>query len=184
MIGDLDVVDYNGTEFIVVYNGSYNASNGDEWGTIQISDQSVELLFTRADLTSNLGVSNYVSAFTEPTAVNSSGEVTVASREASFGGSYYLATVSDAAPLPVEMSGFDAVQNGSSVKLQWQTASETNNAGFRVQRATETGGAGPSGPALSGSASCGRSKTRIGRRHAQSGAEDHARVEAPAAAPR
>ncbi|MFB6099513.1 MAG: T9SS type A sorting domain-containing protein, partial [Salinibacter sp.] len=36
-------------------------------------------------------------------------------------------------PLPVEMAGFDAVQDGSSVELTWRTASETNNAGFDVQ---------------------------------------------------
>jgi hypothetical protein len=46
----------------------------------------------------------------------------------------YIAKVSDAPPLPVEMAGFDAVQTGSSVELTWQTASETNNAGFQVQR--------------------------------------------------
>ena len=41
--------------------------------------------------------------------------------------------------LPVEMAGFDAVQNGKSVELTWQTASETNNAGFTVQHETESG---------------------------------------------
>jgi len=41
--------------------------------------------------------------------------------------------------LPVEMAGFDAVQNGTSVELTWQTASETNNAGFTVQHETESG---------------------------------------------
>jgi len=41
--------------------------------------------------------------------------------------------------LPVEMAGFNAVQNGTSVELSWQTASETNNAGFVVQHETESG---------------------------------------------
>ena len=36
--------------------------------------------------------------------------------------------------LPVELAGFEAVQTGTkAVELSWQTASETNNAGFRVQ---------------------------------------------------
>ena len=36
--------------------------------------------------------------------------------------------------LPVELSSFDAAQSGaSSVDLSWTTASETNNAGFRVE---------------------------------------------------
>ena len=37
--------------------------------------------------------------------------------------------------LPVELAGFEAEARGSrSVALQWQTASETNNAGFEIQR--------------------------------------------------
>ncbi|PEN07113.1 hypothetical protein CRI93_08235 [Longimonas halophila] len=40
-------------------------------------------------------------------------------------------------PLPVELAGFEAQRSGSeSVTLQWRTLSETNNAGFEVQRAT------------------------------------------------
>ncbi len=42
---------------------------------------------------------------------------------------------SDTEPLPVELVGFDATLDGSdAVRLTWQTASETNNAGFEVQR--------------------------------------------------
>jgi len=40
-----------------------------------------------------------------------------------------------AATLPVELASFAAqTRNGERVRLQWQTASETNNAGFEVQR--------------------------------------------------
>jgi hypothetical protein len=35
--------------------------------------------------------------------------------------------------LPVELANFEATRNGPSVQLTWTTASETNNAGFRVQ---------------------------------------------------
>ena len=35
--------------------------------------------------------------------------------------------------VPVELIGFNATINGSTVNLDWQTASETNNAGFEVQ---------------------------------------------------
>ena len=43
--------------------------------------------------------------------------------------------VSDTDPLPVELAGFDARLSGDDVvTLQWKTASETNNAGFEVQR--------------------------------------------------
>ena len=39
-----------------------------------------------------------------------------------------------AATLPVEMAGFDATPSDGQVELQWTTLSETNNAGFNVQR--------------------------------------------------
>ena len=42
---------------------------------------------------------------------------------------------SDTNPLPVELSGFDATLDGEEAVLQWETVSETNNAGFEVQRA-------------------------------------------------
>ncbi|MEM6337528.1 MAG: T9SS type A sorting domain-containing protein [Bacteroidota bacterium] len=35
--------------------------------------------------------------------------------------------------LPVELASFDAVADGASVRLQWQTLSETTNAGFSVE---------------------------------------------------
>ncbi|MCK6603681.1 MAG: S8 family serine peptidase [Ignavibacteriaceae bacterium] len=36
--------------------------------------------------------------------------------------------------IPVELASFSAVQEGGSVILNWMTATETNNAGFEVQR--------------------------------------------------
>ena len=41
--------------------------------------------------------------------------------------------------LPVELTTFTATTSGEAVMLQWQTASETNNAGFEVERATADG---------------------------------------------
>ena len=37
-------------------------------------------------------------------------------------------------PLPVELASFTGAQTDTGVRLSWQTASETANAGFRVQR--------------------------------------------------
>lgn len=37
-------------------------------------------------------------------------------------------------PLPVELAGFEARMDGDAVHLTWRTASETNNAGFEVER--------------------------------------------------
>jgi len=41
--------------------------------------------------------------------------------------------VGDSAPLPVELTSFEATLDGEEVVLSWTTASETNNAGFDVQ---------------------------------------------------
>jgi hypothetical protein len=40
-------------------------------------------------------------------------------------------------PLPVELTDFDAQASGEAVSLTWQTASETNNTGFEVQRRSD-----------------------------------------------
>ena len=40
----------------------------------------------------------------------------------------------DATALPVELAAFDAAQSEAGVQLRWRTASETNNAGFAVER--------------------------------------------------
>ncbi|WP_456429575.1 endonuclease I family protein [Rhodocaloribacter sp.] len=42
-----------------------------------------------------------------------------------------------ATPLPVELTSFEAVADGPTVRLRWTTASETNNAGFFVEHRAE-----------------------------------------------
>ncbi|MEM1093558.1 MAG: DUF1501 domain-containing protein [Bacteroidota bacterium] len=51
---------------------------------------------------------------------------------------YIVAAVSQAA-LPVELVTFRALRAGQAVRLAWETATETNNAGFHVERALGTG---------------------------------------------
>jgi hypothetical protein len=135
-IEDVDAITFGGNEYIVVHNQNPDAPNGEEFGAINISDQSISVLFTASGITENLSVSEYNAAYARAATVNSSGEVTVASGG---GGAAYLARVSEAPPLPVEMTAFDAVANDGLVSLTWQTASETNNAGFNVQHKTENG---------------------------------------------
>jgi len=50
-----------------------------------------------------------------------------------------FALASDSEPLPVEMAGFEVITTESGVRLSWQTVSETNNAGFEIQRRVGTG---------------------------------------------
>ena len=44
-------------------------------------------------------------------------------------------------PLPVELAAFDGTATEAGVRLTWQTASETNNAGFEVQHKASEGAA-------------------------------------------
>ena len=48
----------------------------------------------------------------------------------------YSVWVENENPLPVELTSFSATVNGSSVNLNWQTATEVNNYGFEVERNT------------------------------------------------
>jgi hypothetical protein len=60
-------------------------------------------------------------------------------------GEFVLASNSSDNPLPVELAGFDARVDDEAVQLSWQTASETGNAGFRIQRRTGEGAKGREG---------------------------------------
>jgi len=44
----------------------------------------------------------------------------------------------NSAPLPVEVTSFSASVIGSTVKLNWKTATEVNNYGFEIQRSVQT----------------------------------------------
>ena len=45
--------------------------------------------------------------------------------------------------LPVEFVSFEAMLDGTAATLTWETASETNNAGFEIQRISKNDGASP-----------------------------------------
>lgn len=42
-------------------------------------------------------------------------------------------------PMPVELASFTSVINGNNVNLNWTTSTETNNAGFNIERSTING---------------------------------------------
>jgi len=48
-----------------------------------------------------------------------------------------LVFASDTNPLPVELASLEATTTEKGIRLSWQTASETNNAGFEIQREEE-----------------------------------------------
>jgi hypothetical protein len=51
-----------------------------------------------------------------------------------FGNSAYSDSVETVTFVPVELTSFTAIVNGSGVELNWTTATETNNRGFDVER--------------------------------------------------
>jgi hypothetical protein len=92
-----------------------------------ISDAANVTLYKRPDVGSG--------SFTElPTTYNADSSDIVA-MTGSFG-EFVLA--SNTEPLPVELSQFNALVEEGEVLLSWQTASETNNSGFYVQRRTSS----------------------------------------------
>ena len=50
------------------------------------------------------------------------------------GAGFWYAVRNENVALPVELTGFDATASRDVVELRWQTASETNNAGFAIER--------------------------------------------------
>ncbi|MBO2007712.1 beta strand repeat-containing protein [Hymenobacter negativus] len=80
------------------------------------------------------GTTAYVAGLVQPTATF--GSTTFASP--ALANTAALATLADAAPLPVELSAFTATAEGTSaVHLAWTTASEKNSAYFEVERSTD-----------------------------------------------
>lgn len=57
------------------------------------------------------------------------------------GGNGLVSVWNNSVPLPVELAGFSATPNGSTVVLRWTTATESNNYGFMVQRRSAEEGA-------------------------------------------
>ena len=49
-------------------------------------------------------------------------------------GNFSIVRITADDPVPVEFTSFEASANGNNVVLQWETATETNNYGFEVQR--------------------------------------------------
>ena len=49
-------------------------------------------------------------------------------------------TIGNSGSLPVEMTSFTAVLQGTSALLKWSTATETNNSGFQIERSVDGSG--------------------------------------------
>ena len=70
----------------------------------------------------------------------------------------------EATPLPVELATFEAEPTSEAVQLRWQTAAETGNARFEVQRATARASAGDAAGDAAGASTRTITWTTVGQR--------------------
>jgi len=79
---------------------------------------------------------NAVDTFTGASLVLDEARALVAVQDLTGFSQFAIASSDPSNPLPVELARFEAQRSGTeAVTVQWQTLSETNNAGFEVQRA-------------------------------------------------
>ncbi|WP_263790174.1 T9SS type A sorting domain-containing protein [Salinibacter sp.] len=105
-------------------SGTFNAST-----TYTVEDETASLNYRveSSDQTELIGESIPMGTFTHEGVLGESSD------------GFQLVPIRPATALPVTLTGFTAVRNGSSTVLTWRTASETNNAGFRVQHERAAG---------------------------------------------
>ena len=82
------------------------------------------------------------SASSSAAAMLKNGGPTVATAKSSGDLPSFRLLVGPSSAIPVELASFDATTEGPEVQLSWQTASETNNAGFAVERRVGARGRG------------------------------------------
>ncbi len=116
---DLDnkkgTVTFNGTNQQTIYSASTPPGSKTTFGNLVISNP------TGVRLLSDIGVDNSFST-------GSGGYLITDVSLLYVDGSIYEG------PLPVELTSFSATEIGSTIKLNWQTATEINNYGFDVER--------------------------------------------------
>lgn len=115
-----------------MFNNSFGATDGEQWGFTNdgvTGDRFAEETPMLAD--PGVTISGYDAPSGTHMVVTPSGALYVASVSA-FGGEDAIIGMMNI-PIPVELTTFEAITNGSTVTLNWATASETNNAGFEVQ---------------------------------------------------
>ncbi|MBW7889192.1 MAG: T9SS type A sorting domain-containing protein, partial [Bacteroidetes bacterium] len=121
------VIDENAIPYVIYSNGSYNGKasvlrySGGTWESVGPNTIS-------SDQVSNTSI--HISPNGIPVASYLEND-----------GSPYKAVVKkfselESDPLPVELSAFFVTQNSNNVTLHWQTATETNNAGFDIEKQT------------------------------------------------
>jgi hypothetical protein len=138
----IEVTNVNGRRQVYLFNNSFGAADGEEFGfyadaldgtgavgAFQFATQAA----IAADPDVAAGAIGGGGGNSLTVLPGGSVDLAFASRD-NFGDPNEIIALRDA-PIPVELTAFDAVtQPGGAVRLTWATASETNNAGFEVQQ--------------------------------------------------
>jgi len=98
---------------------------------VQVDTES-HYLFVTLDLAENAPANDVRVTIDQPSDVQLGGGKGTIDREES--GSFPLSLWDGPVTLPVELARFTAERTGEGIRLSWETASETNNAAFQVQR--------------------------------------------------
>ena len=122
---------YQDSWFTVSYTGNdrFGYANYDiKFDVSSFSDISTLYILKRADMTAPWVCQNTTFA----------GNYLIASGLTTFS-DFAIGGDSSSQPLPVELASFSSVINGRNVTLNWTTASESNNAGFDIERSSVNG---------------------------------------------
>ena len=130
--GRLYVSDY-GNSRIMIFDNAAGKSNGASANSVLGQSN-----FTTVS-TTNGGQNHFYYNFMGPSVYGVTVDNTNNLLLVADGGNNRVMTFNASSPLPVELTSFTAVVNGSNVNLKWQTATEVQNYGFEVQR-SEAGG--------------------------------------------
>ena len=120
---------------LYMFNNSFDAPGGEQWG-FSIEEHFVHERFAEESALladPDVTISGYDAPDgTHMSQTNGGGGSLYFESTSAFGGEDAILGL-HGAPIPVELISFNAVVDGQSVTLNWETASETNNAGFEVQ---------------------------------------------------
>lgn len=96
------------------------------------------IFYNQVNATGNVGPQLFTGNFTTPASGGSNAQIEITFSGNSFNYDYiYWDNLCLQYIIPVELISFTAITNGTEVELNWQTATETNNQGFEVERKNE-----------------------------------------------
>jgi surface protein len=141
--GDVSVAQYEGGPSSTM--GIPEGDNVSQYRILIVADAGLSV-GSGTNVSFDIGFFPGITDANDVTVYSRTGNGSFSNLPTGFNGTQLVATVDDFSefvfasatnPLPVELASFTASTSGESVDLRWSTASETNNAGFDVERSTD-----------------------------------------------